>query len=97
MATIYLKDKILSSKNITITVDGMPIHSYGFDGEDLILRIVETTDWEKPEHYYYEWTISQEQWEAAPVEGNKITIDYETSSIELEIWQEVPVDLGVFN
>lgn len=97
MASIHLKDKILYSKNVNITINSLPIHSYGFDGEDLIIRVVETADWERAIHYYYEWTISQEQWESATVDGNKVTVQYETSSIDIEVWNIAPVDLGEFN
>ena len=75
----------------------MPIETYGLDGEDVILRVVETLDWDEAKHLYYEWTISESQWENAAVEKNKITVKYETSSIEIEVWTEIPVDLQEFD
>lgn len=96
MASNQLKQQLFAARNITITVDKLPIETYGFDGEDLILRVVETLDWEESEHMYYEWTISEEQWENAAVSGNKITVKYDTSAIEIEVWHEMPVDLQEF-
>jgi hypothetical protein len=97
MASEQLKHKIFAAQGITITVNGLPIHRFGFDGDDLIIRAVETLDWEKENHFYYEWIISPTQWEAASVNGNKITVMYEgVSVVDIEIWATHPVDLEEF-
>lgn len=97
MASLFLKDKILSVDNVNITVNGLSIHSYGFDEHNnLILRAVQTLDWEKEKHFYFEWTISEEQWANATVEGNKITATFGESKIDIEVWAEIKVDLEEF-
>jgi hypothetical protein len=44
MASEQLKHKIFAAQGITITVNGLPIHRFGFDGDDLIIRAVETLE-----------------------------------------------------
>lgn len=98
MAKIELLQKIFSGEPRTIWIDNMRLHSYQLNQSEgdrlLVLRSVETTNFDEGSHFYYEIVITKEQWEQAEVIDNYVMIQWEIGQpVQLSVWAEVPVDL----
>lgn len=95
MATVELRDKLFDGSTlINIWVDGLRLESYSYDGETLTLRAIETVDFDKEKHMYYEWEISPEMWNNGTVVDNIVTVEWGTGhELEIMVTVEMPVDL----
>jgi hypothetical protein len=95
MATVALRDQLFTNKTFSFWVDGwLRLWSSVYDGETVVLKAVETLNFDNNEHFLYEWEISDEVWQNARVERNVITIEWEVGDpLILEVFVETPVNL----
>ncbi len=87
--------KLFSGQDYVIWIDNLRLFSYYFDDNSaIVLRAVEVDDFDLGTNYYYEWIISEAQWNEAIVNENTITFILDTGyPLVLSFWEEVQVEL----
>lgn len=94
MIDLNLRNVLFNNTNVVIYLDGVVLHSYVINPDELILQFVETTNFNRGEQLYYEYVISNEQWENGVIKDNTVTIDYEVGGpIILQFFNLAPAKL----